>query len=402
MSNSNFSKSTQLLYEGTEVRGMDFNNPLTLPYYATTAFKVHTLAEVREMSSKRFSYVRFKNPNREALAALVTFLEEGERSLIFASGMGAITTTLLTVLAPGDEVMCNSNIYGETFQVMTEILPKFGIHANLVDFCDTENARRAMTPKTKLIYSEVCANPVLKMADVPALAELAHENHALLMIDNTFTTPVAIRPLSLGADIVINSMTKFMNGHSDAISGSITSTNEIISKIEHTRALFGTSGDPYAAYTMYKNFGTMDLRVKRQMSNAAKLAAALEKHPNVLKVNHPSLESFPQHELAMKLFHSKETMSGMLSIMLPESQGEERTVYVDQFTSNLKFVHYASTLGGIHTTLMHPVTSSHVDVPDDVRRAMGVTPGLLRVSVGIEDPEDLIEEFTQALNCLDI
>lgn len=398
---SDCTKATELLYQGTSVRGMDFGHPLVVPYYSTTAFKVQTLAEVREMSSKKFSYVRFSSPNREVLAELVSFLEEGEKSLIFASGMGAITTTLLTLLKPGDEVMCNSNIYGETFQVMTEILPKFNIHANLVDFCDTESAYKAITPNTKLIYSEVCANPVLKMADVPALAELAHANGALLMIDNTFTSSMAIRPLSLGADIVINSMTKFMNGHSDAISGSITSRKEIIDLLDHFRPLFGTSGDPYAAYTMYKNFGTMDLRVKRQMSNAARLAEALEKHRNVLKVNHPSLESFPQHDLAMRLFQSKETMCGMLSIMLPEAEGEDKTRLVDKFTSNLKFVRYASTLGGIHTTLMHPVTSSHCDVPDDKRRAMGVTPGLIRISVGIEDPEDLINEFTQALDALD-
>ncbi len=397
---SKYSKSTELLYQGTEARGMDFYKPLVVPYYSTTAFKMRNLAEVREVSTKKFSYVRFSNPNREVLAELVSFLEEGEKSLIFASGMAAITTTLLTVLHPGDEVICNSNIYGETFQVMTEILPKFGIESKLVDFCNSDNVQNAITARTKMIYSEVCANPVLKMADVPALAEIAHTNGALLMIDNTFTTALAIRPLSLGADIVINSLTKFMNGHSDAISGSITSRKEIIDQIDYTRPLFGTSGDPYASYTMYKNFGTIDLRVKRQMSNASKLAKALEGHPHVLKVNHPSLESFPQHALAMQLFQSKETMCGMLSIMLPEAEGENNTLLVDRFTSHLKFVRYASTLGGIHTTLMHPVTSSHADVPDSARRAMGITPGLIRISVGIEEPDDLITEITQALEAL--
>ena len=390
---SHYSEATELLYQGTEVRGMDFYKPLVVPYYSTTAFKMQTLEEVRDVATNKFSYVRFTKPNREVLAKTVSFLEQGERSLIYASGMGAITSTLLTLLSAGDELICNSAIYGETFQVMTEILPRFQIKVTMVDFCDNDNVRKAVTPNTKLIYSEVCANPVLKMADVPALAQIAHENGALLMIDNTFTTPLAIKPLTLGADIVINSMTKFMNGHSDAIGGSITSREEIIAKLDQARPLFGTSGDAYAAWTMYKNFGTMDLRVKRQMSNAAKLAAALEKHPLVSKVNHPSLESFPQHELAMRLFRSKEEISGMLSIMLPED-----TDLLDRFTTHLHFVHYASTLGGIHTTLMHPVTSSHADVPDDKRRAMGITPGLIRISVGIEDPDDLIQEFTQALD----
>lgn len=394
-----YSKATELLYQGTEVKGMDFYKPLVVPYYSTTAFKMQNLAEVREVVEKRFSYVRFSNPNREVLAETVSFLEEGEKSLIYASGMGAITSTLLTLLNPGEEVICNSNIYGETYEVMTEILPKFGIKTTLVDFCDTENARQAMTPNTRMIYTEVCCNPALKMADIPALAELAHANNALLMVDNTFTTNIAIRPITLGADIIINSMTKFMNGHSDAISGSITSRKEIIDKLDHFRPLFGTSGDPYASFTMYKNFGTMDLRVRRQMYNAAKLAEALEKHPNVVKVNHPSLESFHQHDLAMRLFKDKETMSGMLSIVLPEALApHEATAYVDKFTMSLNFVHYASTLGGIHTTLMHPVTSSHADVPDDKRRAMGITPGMIRISCGIENTDDLITEFTQALD----
>ena len=396
-----YSKTTELLYQGTTVRGMDFNHPLVIPYYSTTAFKVQTLAEVKEMSSKKFSYVRFSNPNREVLAEIVSFLEEGEKSLIFESGMGAITTTLMTLLSPGDEVICNSNIYGETFQVMTEVLPKFGVCTKLVDFCDVENVKKTITPKTAIVYTEVCANPVLKMADIPAIANIAHKNNAILMVDNTFTSPIVIRPLTLGADIVINSMTKFMNGHSDAIGGSVTSRTDIIAKIDRMRPLFGTSGDPYASYTMYKNFGTMDLRIKKQTSNAAKLAKVLEDHKHIIKVNHPSLTSFPQHELAMRLFKSDELMCGMMSIVLPEAEGDDRTALVDKFTSHLKFVRYASTLGGIHTTLMHPVTSSHCDVPDTVRRAMGITPGLLRVSVGIEDPDDLIQEFSQALDSLD-
>ena len=183
-----------------------------------------------------------------------------------------------------------------------------------------------------------------------------------------------------------------MNGHSDAIAGSITSTTEIIDAIHPVRMLCGTPGDPHAAHAMMKSFATMDLRLKKQMSNAAKLATALEENKYVSKVNHPSLKSFSQHELALKLFTSNDTMSGMMSFIVPEDFEK-----IDKFMLRLNFAHYAMTLGGVRTTLVHPVTSSHSHMPDEARRAMGITPGLFRLSVGIEDVDDLIEDFNQAL-----
>ena len=371
---------------------MDFNKPEAFPLFTTTAFTMNSLTEVKKAYAEKYTYIRTCNPNRDALADMVTFLEAGEKSLIFSSGMGAITTTLMTILKPGDHVVCNRNIYGETFDVFTKLMPKFGINADLVDFDDIENCKKAIKAETKLIYSEVFANPTLNIADIPTLADIAHKNGALLMIDNTFSTPIAIKPIKFGADIVINSLTKFMNGHSDAIAGSITSTTEIIDAIHPVRMLCGTPGDPHAAHAMMKSFATMDLRLKKQMSNAAKLATALEENKYVSKVNHPSLKSFSQHELALKLFTSNDTMSGMMSFIVPEDFEK-----IDKFMLRLNFAHYAMTLGGVRTTLVHPVTSSHSHMPDEARRAMGITPGLFRLSVGIEDVDDLIEDFNQAL-----
>lgn len=386
------SEATELLYRGRKVKGMDFNKPEAFPLFTTTAFTMNSLTEVKEAYEKRYTYIRTCNPNRDALADMVTFLEAGEKSLIFSSGMGAITTTLMTILKPGDHVICNRNIYGETFDVFTKLMPKFGVNADLVDFDDIENCKKAVRPETKLIYSEVFANPTLNIADIPALAEIAHKNGALLMIDNTFSSPIAIKPIKFGADIVINSMTKFMNGHSDAIAGSITSTEEIIDAIHPVRMLCGTPGDPHAAHAMMKSFATMDLRLKKQMASASKLAKALEENKYVSKVNHPSLESFKHHKLALELFGSNETMSGMISFIVPEDPEK-----IDKFMLKLNFAHYAMTLGGIRTTLVHPVTSSHSHMPDEARRAMGITPGLFRLSVGIEDVDDLIADFNQAL-----
>ena len=387
-----YAEATELLYKGRKVKGMDFNKPEAFPLFTTTAFTMNSLTEVKKAYAEKYTYIRTCNPNRDALADMVTFLEAGEKSLIFSSGMGAITTTLMTILKPGDHVVCNRNIYGETFDVFTKLMPKFGISADLVDFDDIENCKKAIKAETKLIYSEVFANPTLNIADIPTLADIAHKNGAVLMIDNTFSTPIAIKPIKFGADIVINSLTKFMNGHSDAIAGSITSTTEIIDAIHPVRMLCGTPGDPHAAHAMMKSFATMDLRLKKQMSNAAKLAAALEENKYVSKVNHPSLESFSQHELALKLFTSNDTMSGMMSFIVPENFEK-----IDKFMLRLNFAHYAMTLGGVRTTLVHPVTSSHSHMPDEARRAMGITPGLFRLSVGIEDVDDLIADFNQAL-----
>lgn len=388
----NCSPASELLYKGRTVKGMDFNKPEAFPLFAVTAFTMNSLDEVRECYESRYTYVRTNNPNRDALGQIVTYLEAGEDSLIFSSGMGAITTTLMAILKPGDHVICNRNIYGETFDVMTKLMPKFGIESTLVDFDDIENAKNAMQPNTKLIYSEVLANPTMNIADIPALAEIAHANDALLMIDNTFTTAIAIKPLTQGADIVINSMTKFMNGHSDAITGSITTTKALTDLIHPVRMLCGTPGDPHAAWMMTRGIQTVDLRLKKQMASAAKLAKALEQNKYISKVNHPSLESFPQHDLAKKLFESGDTTCGMLSFIVPEDDAK-----INKFMLKLNFAHYATTLGGLRTTLNHPVTSSHSHMPDDERRKMGITPGMFRLSVGIEDVDDLIADFTQAL-----
>jgi len=387
-----YSKESEVLYKGRVVKGMDFNKPEAFPLFAVTSFTMNSLDEVKEAYKSKYTYVRTGNPDRDALAQIVSYLEAGEDTLIFSSGMGAITTTMLSLLKPGDHVVCNRNIYGETFDVMTKLLPGFGIESTLADFDDMENVKDAVRPATKMIYSEVLANPTINVADVPALAEIAHSNNALLMIDNTFTSPIAIQPIAFGADIVINSMTKFMNGHSDAISGSITACSDIIETIRPVRMLCGTPGDPHAAWMMIRGIQTVGLRVKKQMANASKLAKALERNKYVSKVNHPSLDNFPQHELATRLFASNDTMSGMMSFIVPEDDRK-----INEFMLRLHFAHYATTLGGLRSTLNHPVTSSHSHMPDADRRKMGITPGMFRLSVGIEEANDLIADFNQAL-----
>lgn len=386
-----FSRSSELLYKGKKVAGMDLK-PEASPIFMTTAFTMDNLTEVKETyAQKGYTYIRTCNPNRDMLAEAISYLEGGEKSLILSSGMAAITTTLMTVLQPGDHVICNSNIYGETFDVMCILLKKFGIESDLVNFGCLETVENTVKPNTKMIYTEVMSNPTMAIADIEGLAKIAHANGAYLMVDNTFTTPLAIKPIVYGADIVINSLTKFVNGHSDAIGGSITASAQLIDEIHPIHMLCGTPGDPFSSWLILRGLQTIEIRVAKQMETAAKLAKALEDNPYVAAVNHPSLESFPQHELAKKMFTDK-GYSGMLSFIVPEDMDK-----IDAFMNRLHFAHYAMTLGGLRSTLNHTCTSSHSHVPDDVRRKMGITPGMFRLSVGIEDADDLIADFMQAL-----
>ena len=393
---------TKLLYTRDYKDGAcNLLKPEAFPLYTATAFTANTLSEIKEAYAQGYTYIRTNNPDRDVLASQVTALEapgmDNMASLIFSSGMASISTTIGSILKSGDHVICNRNIYGETFDVFGKMFARFGIESTLVDMDDIENVKAAIKPNTKLIYAEVCANPTMNLIDIPAFAKLAHDNGALLMMDNTFTTCISIKPLTLGADIVISSMTKFMNGHSDAILGCMTSTKDIIETVRPMRMLFGTPADPFPCWMMIRGLETLHLRVRKQMYNAAKLAAFFESDPHVIKVNHPSLDSFPQRALAKKLWSDDEAISGMMSIIL-NTEDEEK---IDKFMAKLEFIHYATTLGGLRTTLNHPCTSSHSHMPDADRRKMGITPGMFRVSVGIEDTEDLINDFKQAFTALD-
>jgi len=387
-----FSVETEYLYKGDHIKGMDLK-PEVIPCFLTTAFNMDDLLDVQNVyASKGYTYIRTRNPNRDALGEVITYLENGTATDIFASGMGAIASTLMTLVNPGDHIVCNKNIYGETFNVMDELMKKLSVQVSFVSFEDPECIRAAITEKTRVVYTEVVSNPTFRIADIAGAAKAAHEAGALLVVDNTFTTPFAIKPLDLGADIVIHSLTKFLNGHSDAIGGSITAKDPaLVEKIHHTAMLCGTPGDPFSSWLILRGLHTAALRIPRQIETAAKLAAALEKNPYISGVNHPALDSHPQRELSHSMIPGG-LGSPILSIYLPEDV-EKISLFMDR----LNFAKYAPTLGGIRTSMSHPVTSSHPNVPDDIRRAMGITPGLLRISVGTENADDLIRDFEQAL-----
>ena len=386
-----FQYETEITKKGAYVK-FRHDNPEAMPIYLTTAFNVEDVDDLFDRYSVGgFTYNRVKNPNRSALAELMTYLEGGEDTVACSSGMGAITTLLLTNLQTGDHVVFNSSLYGEIFDLHSLLLDKMQIQVSYVDFTDLEAVRDAMRPNTKMVYTESATNPMLSVPDLAALAEIAHSHNAIMVVDNTFMSAYAIRPIEFGADLVINSLTKFANGHSDAVCGSLTGRADLIKKAQTLNVLLGAHADSFSAWLTTRGLRTFALRLDRQMENAAAVAKALEENPNVLKVNHPSLESHPQHELAAKQFKGR--YGGMLSFE-PKNASIEK---INQFMRKLNIIHYAMTLGGYRTTLTHPVSSSHRLVPKEKRLAMGLTDGLIRMSFGIENKEDLIADLTQAL-----
>ena len=382
---------TEILRRGGHVRSLA-TNPETLPIYLTTAFNVEDLDDLQERYKVRgFCYNRSRNPNRTALMELITYLEGGEESIACSSGMGAIATTIVALTASGDHLLVDDTLYGETFEILEKICTKYNVEYTIVDFNDLEQVKSGIRPNTKMLYCETIANPTCTVVNIPELSRIAHENNALLVIDNTFATPVLCRPLDLGADIVINSLTKFASGHSDITAGTATGSGELMKTLQSYLSIMGATCDPITSWMAERGMRTMDLRLKKANETAKKLAAALDASPYVRKVNHPSLPDHPDHALAKSQFmHGG--YGAMMSIVLDEDRGK-----MNAFLHRLDLVHYAMTLGGLRTTVAHPVSSSHEDMPEEDRLKIGITNGMIRISVGLEDPDDLIQDFLQAL-----
>ncbi len=390
-----FGFNTGLLFTGDQPNGLDLKMeaPAIFP---TSAFIMDSLDEFLEKrAAGGYTYNRSNNPNRAQLAEMVDYLEGGVGSVICAGGMSAITTTFLSLLAPGDHVLSNASLYAESMDFFESLLSKFHITHDYVDMTDLAALKAVIRPNTKMIYSEVLSNPMTRVLDVAGAAEIAHAAGALLVIDNTFTTGLAIKPLTFGADIVINSMTKFMNGHSDAVAGSITGRDAARMKhIANDAEMLGAPCDPMTAWLVQRGLYTIGVRVPRQMKNAAALAKALEEDPRVLSVSHPSLTSHPDHDLAVR--QMGENLGPMLVFRLQDDHEK-----LNAFTERLTHVRYAPTLGGLRTTLAHPANTSHQSMSEAAREKLGLYYGSVRLSVGLEEPEDLIADFKNALKVYD-
>ena len=334
-------------------------------------------------------YGRMSSVNSEAVAAKLAALEGGEDADVFASGMGAISTTLLSFLSAGDHVVASPDIYGGTYELMTGDLPRFGIEVTMADMRDPASYEAAIQPNTKMLYAETLTNPTLKVCDLPAMAAIAKRHGLIAVVDNTFATPWGCNPLSMGFDLVIHSATKYLGGHSDLIGGTVIGAKKHITNVFQRKKLLGTNADAFSCYLIERGVRPLHARMPIHASNAAEIARRLEAHPRIGRVIHPSLTSHPDHELAQRIIPKG---TGMLSFVVAD--GDDAALAMMR---SMTVITEATSLGGVESLIECPFNSSHMFVPEDVRMEAGIAPGFVRMSVGIEDVEDLWRDIEQAL-----
>jgi cystathionine gamma-synthase len=335
-------------------------------------------------------YGRNTNPTVQAFEDKVKILEGAEAATSFSTGMAAISNTLSTFLVPGDRIVSIKDTYGGTNKIFTEFLPRQQVEVVLCETGNHEQIEEEVAKGCKILYLETPTNPTVKITDIERMAKAGHEAGALVVIDNTFATPINQNPLSLGADLVIHSATKFLGGHADALGGVVCGPKELVEKIYHYREINGATMDPMAAYLILRGMKTLHLRVRQQCENAMALAKYLQTKEIVESVYYPGLETHKNHEIAKKQMRN---FGGMLSFSV---KGGIDTVR--DFLPKLRFVNRAANLGAVETTVGPARTTSHVECTPEERAAMGIPEGLVRVSCGIEDIEDIIADFEQAFN----
>ena len=322
-------------------------------------------------------YARLSSVNSDAVAQKLTAMENGEDAETFASGMAAISTTLMALLNTGDHVVASTDVYGGTYGLLTEELPRFGIETTMADMRDPASYEAAIQPNTKILYIETLTNPVLKVCDIPAMVEVAKRHNLLCIIDNTFASPWACQPLDMGVDLVIHSTTKYLGGHSDIIGGAVVGSKELIAKIFPRKVHFGGSPDPHNCYLLERGMRTLHVRMPTLCNNAATLAKRLESHPMIERVNHPSLPSHDDYEVAQRVMPKG---TGMIGFVV--KGGDEAAL---KFMRGLTMIYEATSLGGVESLVECPFNSSHMMNPEDVRHAAGLVPGIVRMSIGIAD-----------------
>ena len=338
---------------------------------------------------KGYEYSRTKNPTRGALEACLAALEGAKYGAAFASGCAA-ADMLMHHLDAGDHVVCSDDVYGGTFRLFDKVFKRQGLNFTFVDLSDLANLEKAITPKTKLLWVETPTNPMLKLVDLARAAEIAKKHHLISVADNTFMTPYFQKPLALGFDVVTHSTTKYLNGHSDVVGGFVcTSNKDLADKMYFLQNAIGGVPGPMDAFLVLRGVKTLHVRMDRHAANAAKIAAFLQSQSKATKVNWPGLETHPQHQLARK------QMSGFGGMMTFEIKGGLEAAR--KFLKATRVFACAESLGGVESLIEHPAIMTHASVPKENREKLGITDGFIRLSVGIEDAQDLIDDLTQAL-----
>ena len=368
---------------------------LAMPIYQTSTF----IFDSAEQGGRRFAleeagyiYTRLGNPTTTVLENKIAALEEGEAAVATSSGMGAISSTLWTVLKAGDHVVTDKTLYGCTFALMCHGLTRFGIEVTFVDTSNLDEVKNAMKKNTRVVYLETPANPNLKIVDLEALSKLAHTNpNTLVIVDNPFATPYMQKPLKLGADIVVHSVTKYINGHGDVIAGLVITNKELADQIRFVglKDMTGAVLGPQDAYYIIRGMKTFEIRMERHCKNAKKVVEFLNKHPKIERVYYPGLETHPGHEIAKK---QMKDFGAMISFELKGGFEAGKTLL-----NNLKLCSLAVSLGDTETLIQHPASMTHSPYTKEEREAAGITDGLVRLSVGLENVEDIIADLEQGL-----
>jgi cystathionine beta-lyase/cystathionine gamma-synthase len=380
-------QETESVRGGVDLRKK--NAPLATPIYQTSTFEVSdTDQQVRATSTDMF-YTRYGNPTHTVAESAIAELEGTDRALLFASGMAAITTTVMAVVKSGDHVVAQRDIYGGATKFLSSWLPKMGIETTFVDTTDYDQHAGAIRPNTKLLYLESPTNPTLRVVDLPKVAALAKQHNLISMIDSTFATPINQRPYEFGIDLVMHSGTKYFGGHSDLISGIVAGRRDLIEEIHETRTTLGGTMDPHAAWLLLRGIKTLAVRVERQNENALRIAQFLARHAKVRRVHYPFLEGHPQRALAREQMHGG---GGVLSFEVEGSGDDAR-----RLAESLHLFTLAPSLGGVDSLVTIPVLTSHAMISAEHREKMGVTEQLIRLSVGIENADDLIADLEQGL-----
>ena len=357
-----------------------------VPIYQTSTYTQEAPGQ-----HKGYEYSRTGNPTRTALEECVAALEGAQHGLAFASGLAA-TTAVMSLLSPGDHIVAGDDLYGGSYRLFDKVLQRSnGLDFTFVDTTDPESVEAALRPETKMLWIETPTNPMLTLSDVTLLAEMAHGRGATVAVDNTFASPYFQQPLSLGADIVVHSTTKYMGGHSDVVGGAaITSDSDLHERMAFYQNAAGAVPGPFDSWIVLRGLKTLVVRMRQHEENALAVARFLQDHPQVATVNYPGLPSHPQHGLAKKQMSG---FSGMVSFTL--KGGTEAAYAAVQKT---QVFHFAESLGGVESLITHPASMTHAAIPKEQREARGVTDGLLRLSVGIEDKEDLIADLERAIS----
>jgi cystathionine beta-lyase/cystathionine gamma-synthase len=386
MKKHQYRQETEAVHAGTDLDKK--HGPLATPIYQTSTFEVTDNDEQLRVTPTDMFYTRYGNPTNTVAESAIAELEGADAALLFSSGMNAITTSILALLKSGDHIVAQRDIYGGAGKFLGQWLPKLGIETTLVDTTEYDQHARAIRPNTKLLYLESPTNPTVRIVDLVKAAAIAKKHNLISMIDSTFATPINQRPVEFGIDLVMHSGTKYFAGHSDLIAGVLAGRKDLIEKIHQTRTTLGGVMDPHAAWLLLRGIKTLAVRVQRQNENALRVAQFLAQHSKVRRVHYPFLEGHPQRAVAMEQMRGG---GGMVSFEVEGSGDDAR-----RLTEALHLFTLAPSLGGVDSLVSIPVLTSHAMISAEQRQKMGVTEQLIRLSVGIENADDLIADIEQA------